>query len=163
MSILIFTNTNWHDYIVLYLLCYNCPELCYKYPGWGLIVTSKNYFFMHEFRSLNIAISQSFHFDCKDEEGRLLKRRIRVVWLNPFLLQCQKSKKCYNIAPPPRLPQSPMCWTPPAAYSGDSLSWASKSGVTEPEGTRPLQRKIRRGRIPQIENEVAQIRCLSDF
>ena len=57
---------------------------------------------MYEFRPLTIAISSSSQYDCTDKEGRLSKRRIRVVWLNPFTLQRQRSKKCYNWPPSPR-------------------------------------------------------------
>ena len=70
----------------------------------GLIVTSKNNIFTHEFRSLNIAIYQSSHSDCKDEEVMLSKRRIRVVWLNPFLLQCPQMLKVFQLPP-----VSPIC------------------------------------------------------
>ena len=55
-----------------------------KYINFGLVVDST-----------------SCYSDCKDEEGRLSKMRIRNVCLNPFLLQCQRSKKCYNCLPSP--------------------------------------------------------------
>ena len=132
-------------------------------PACGLIVTSKNHFFTHKFLSLNIAIYPSSHSDCKDEEGGLSKRQIRVMWLNQFLLQCPKSKKCSNCLPSP-LPLAIIEAPLSPSHEGESFWSKRKHSLHRAEDHAPRNDRECRGVVGEVVEPLADSqRCHSSI